>query len=338
MPATHDSSEPTLVPGIDETQDRESPDMETDDPDTTATVSEPLPVVQPVPPPPLPQHRIYGKREAAVVHERSVRHRISCSVFERKFRNMSSITELKGLEVTLSLRILWVKISKTTSKDDSHLHRVSDDQGVELAFDVSWNDLEKFQAKPNSSRNLIASTIRKSAEVTLRQLDQKGRKEVEVAKSAEIQSWLRYEAVTAALRSQYHHRDIRKMRWVLRYKESGKPKARLVIIGYHDLRVGSDVRTEAPVASRRGRSLTAHNQFSIDKEDVKNAFLQGTFDDKTHGELAVEPVPELRKALNLREEDIAVLTKACYGLIDAPRRWWKSRNSRVDAVVDMNHA
>ena len=45
---------------------------------------------------------------------------------------------------------------------------------------------------------------------------------------------------------------------------------------------------------------------------------------KTHGELAAEPVPELRKALNLREDDIVVLTKACYDLIDAPRRWWKS--------------
>ena len=71
-----------------------------------------------------------------------------------------------------------------------------------------------------------------------------------------------------------------KMRWVLRYKESGKPKARLVIIGYHDPRVGSDVRTEALVASRRGRSLffmaTAHNQFSVEQGDVKDAFLQGT--------------------------------------------------------------
>ena len=35
---------------------------------------------------------------------------------------------------------------------------------------------------------------------------------------------------------------------------------------------------------------TAHNQFSIEKGDVKNAFLQGTFDDKTHGEFAAEPV------------------------------------------------
>ena len=51
---------------------------------------------------------------------------------------------------------------------------------------------------------------------------------------------------------------------------------------------------------------------------------QGTFDDKTHGELAAEPVPELRKALNVCEDEIVVLTKACCGLIDAPRRWWKS--------------
>ena len=31
---------------------------------------------------------------------------------------------------------------------------------------------------------------------------------------------------------------------------------------------------------------TAHKQFSIEKWDVKNAFLQGTFDDSVNGELA----------------------------------------------------
>ena len=114
-----------------------------------------------------------------------------------------------------------------------------------------------------------------------------------------IQSWLRYEA--ASIEIAVSSPRVMKMRWVLRYKESGKPKARLVIIGYHDPRVGSEDRTEAPVASRRGRSLffitTAHKRFSIETEDVKNAFLQGTFDDVPPGELAVEPVPVLRKAL-----------------------------------------
>ena len=239
MPATHDSSEPTPVPGTDETQDRESPNKETDDPDTTATVSEPPPVLQPVPPSPVPQHRIYGKREAAVVHERSVRPRIELPEEEELFcvQSAADVREQvqehvsdHGVEGIGAYTVFANSVGeslKTTSKDDSHLHRVSDNQGVELTFDVSWNDLEKCQAKLNSSRNLIASTIRKSAEVTLRQLDQKGRKEF--AKSAEVQSWLRYEAVTAALRSQHHHRDIMKMRWVLRYKESGRHLLHLVV-------------------------------------------------------------------------------------------------------------
>ena len=79
-----------------------------------------------------------------------------------------------------------------TSRDDSHLHSDSDDQGVELTFDVPWNDLEKVSSKTELlTQSHRFATIRKSAEVTLRQLDQKGRKEFEVAKSAEIQSWLR---------------------------------------------------------------------------------------------------------------------------------------------------
>ena len=41
-------------------------------------------------------------------------------------------------------------------------------------------------------------------------------------------------------------------------------------------------------------------------------------------ELAAEPVPELREALQLRPDELAVLSRACYGLIDAPRRWWKA--------------
>ena len=69
-----------------------------------------------------------------------------------------------------------------------------------------------------------------------------------VEESAEVQSWLRYEAEIAALRSRYHRRDIMKMRWVLRLKESVKPKALSVMIGFHDPRIGSDVRTEAVVA------------------------------------------------------------------------------------------
>ena len=98
--ATHDTSEPTPAPETDETHDRESPDMETDDPDTMTAVPEPPPVLQSASPSLLPRHRVHGKRESAVEHERSVKPRIelpeedevNCRVFENKFRNMSTIT------------------------------------------------------------------------------------------------------------------------------------------------------------------------------------------------------------------------------------------------------
>ena len=124
MPATQDSSEPTPVPGTDETQDRES-----------------LLTWKPMIPTRLQLflnyvlfrnlflrhrcHRIYGKREAAVAHERSVRPRIELleedelfvysqlqSFREQVQEHVSDHGVVKGLELTLSLRILWVKISK----------------------------------------------------------------------------------------------------------------------------------------------------------------------------------------------------------------------------------
>ena len=152
--------------------------METDDPDTMRAVPAPPPVSQSVPSSQLRQHRIYGKREAAVVHERSVRPRIELPE-EDEFFVSSQLQSFReqvqehvsdhGVEGIGACNVFANSVSenlKTTSKDDSHLHRVSDDQGVELTFDVSWNDLENFQAKPNSSRNLIASTIRKGVEVS----------------------------------------------------------------------------------------------------------------------------------------------------------------------------
>ena len=47
------------------------------------------------------------------------------------------------------------------------------------------------------------------------------------------------------------------------------------MIGYHDPRSGSEVRTEAPVISRRGRALFLTKVAQHHKGDMKNAFLHG---------------------------------------------------------------
>ena len=130
--------------------------METHDPDTMTAVPEPLPVSQSVPPSQLPQHRICGKREAAVVHERSVRPRIELPEEDELFVSgqLQSLREqvqehvsdhgVEGIGAHTEFAISARKNPETTTKDDSHLHRVSDGQGDELAFYVPWSDLEKF--------------------------------------------------------------------------------------------------------------------------------------------------------------------------------------------------
>ena len=78
------------------------------------------------------------------------------------------------------------------------------------------------------------------------------------------------------------------MRWVLRYKESGKPEALLVIMGYHDPRVGSDVR----------RSLffmaTAALSFKRMMDKVKR--LYECVDDAARNVPILHPAPRVHSA------------------------------------------
>ena len=138
MLATHDWRETTPTPETDETQDRESPDMETRDPDTTTAVLEPPPVSRSVPPSQVSQHRIYGNRVAAVVHERSVRPRIELPEEDELFvsSQLQSFREQvqehvsdHGVEGIGAYTVFANSVSEnleTTSKDDSHFHRVSE--------------------------------------------------------------------------------------------------------------------------------------------------------------------------------------------------------------------
>ena len=71
--------------------------------------------------------------------------------------------------------------------------------------------------------------IRRTAEVNMTQLDVDHQTNVRDAMSGEIQ-WLKYHAVNPALRSLYAVEDVWKMRWVVRFKESGQANARLVLL------------------------------------------------------------------------------------------------------------
>jgi hypothetical protein len=67
--------------------------------------------------------------------------------------------------------------------------------------------------------------------------------------------------------------------------------------------------------------LIASLEWTLKSFDIKAAFLQGrTQENRT---IAIEPVPELIKAMNLKEREVCRLEKSAYGLIDAPYLWFK---------------
>ena len=132
-----------------------------------------------------------------------------------------------------------------------------------------------------------------------------------------------------------------KMRWVVTFMDDGSLKARLVVQGFSDQRLGK-IPTSSPIASRRSRqiflTLAASLGFQTHKEDVKCVFLQGDLDEEHAddndddackmepaqpvSDTFCEPVPELSRQLQLEHHQCVRLLKAVYGLVNAPRRWY----------------
>ena len=68
--------------------------------------------------------------------------------------------------------------------------------------------------------------------------------------------------------------------------------------------------------------LAANRGWTSWMGDVTAAFLQGDATELER-ELFAEPVPELRRAMQLDEGWVVQICKACYGLTNAPRKWYK---------------
>lgn len=70
--------------------------------------------------------------------------------------------------------------------------------------------------------------------------------------------------------------------------------------------------------------------WSIKSFDIRAAFLQGKTQENRV--LAIEPVEELRKAMNLKPAQVCKLEKSAYGLIDAPYLWHKGLDRTLKEV------
>ena len=182
---------------------------------------------------------------------------------------------------------------------------------------------------------VLNQKVKKHAEVVYRQLSKEDQVEFDRAMKKEIDSYISSEAVAICEAYGIPRERIMQMRWVHTWKvdhdEHGKDssrraKARLIVKGFQDPRL-LHLPRESPTLSSMGRNLllsaAARNRTKLCSGDIKTAFLQGRHSELNEN-IYGEPPPEVRKVLQMTPTQVLRISKAIYGLLNAPKQWFES--------------
>ena len=221
--------------------------------------------------------------------------------------------------------------------DNSHLQDVSN-LAWRFNVEVPVDEVPTHVCEDQLEELIFLATNAKKqrTEVKLSTLTASELQEFEKAKRAEVENWLKTGTVCRILRNQLSPEQILRCRWIFTWKpieekaeqikqgKTRKAKARLVVLGFLDPALESLPR-DSPTMNRQSRmlilQLIASMQWDLMSFDIKAAFLQGSTQEGRV--IAIEPTSELRKAMDLRENEVCKLSKSAYGLVDAPFLWFK---------------
>ena len=193
-------------------------------------------------------------------------------------------------------------------------------------------------SQPTEEEFLFLATASKKqrTEVKLCTLDAAERQEFEQAKAKEVNNWLQTGTVARMFRHELSPEQVLRCRWLYVWKPITEPteqksnggksrtaKARLIVLGYQDPQLDTIPR-DSPTLGRTSKMLIAQviasMHWTLMSFDIKAAFLQGrTQEDRV---IAIEPVPEMVSAMDLKPNEVCRLVKSAYGLIDAPFLWY----------------
>ena len=223
-------------------------------------------------------------------------------------------------------------------QDDDFCRAAPQQYKWEMTVDLTPADLEHWKNSESVTdlAFLAASAKKQRSEVRLHELSPADRERFEQAKASEVANWLKTGSVKPLLREKVSEDEIIRCRWLLVWKpldptdlkpgdRTHKAKARLVILGFQDPQIEELIR-DSPTLGKVPRmmllQLVSSMQWTLRSFDIKAAFLQG----ETEGarRIAVEPVPELAKAMGLKANQLCQLTKGAYGLMDAPYLWYRT--------------
>ena len=214
------------------------------------------------------------------------------------------------------------------------------DQAWRCEVLVTESDIQDWKGEENPFECLFLAPAakRQRSEVKLSTLNPTEKMEFQKAKDQEIQNWLKTGTISKIMRDKVPHDQILRCRWILTWKpiddeektklklsKNVKAKARLVILGYLDPKI-DEVPRDSPTLGRHSKmlllQLIASKGWSLRSFDIKAAFLQGK--NQKDRVLAVEPVPEIIRMMQLSPSEVCKLEKGAYGLVDAPYMWFQA--------------
>ena len=136
------------------------------------------------------------------------------------------------------------------------------------------------------------------------------KRELDKAKDKELNTFVKYSVVEAASRQGISLSALMKMRWVVTFKDDGSLKARLVVQGFTDPRLGK-IPTSSPTASRRSLGFQTYqgdlDEQHADDDDDDNFKTESA---QPVSDTFYEPVPELSQKLHLEHHQCVRLLKA----------------------------
>ena len=138
------------------------------------------------------------------------------------------------------------------------------------------------------------------------------------AKEAELQSWLGHKVFDAVTKKVADKDRVMGAPWVLTWKSTAKPKARLCVLGFQDrlTEVPRDSSTLSAQAEASTLQSVAPHMWKLVSRDIKTALLSG---DEEHCNISTLHPVDIRDILKLSPESMLRLRKAVYDLVNARR-------------------
>eukprot|EP00435_Cladocopium_sp_Y103_P023442 s1426_g5.t1 len=179
--------------------------------------------------------------------------------------------------------------------------------------------------------------MEKGKEKRWTQLSIDEKKNFDVAQARELSNVMSSKALrslTMQEMDKLDYKTVASMRWVLTTKSDGSAKARLVVLGFQMGNI-TEVQTSAPTMARVSRNLLlaicSNNSFRLKGGDVTAAFLQ-TDESLDELEMNVWAPAELAVAFGAPPSNPVLplrISKAFYGLVQAPRCWFNDISSKM---------